>query len=275
MKMKGKKRTGLIAGLIIGYALLEPYWHKVKRYKLSHTQIPEGFDGYKIAFLADIHFGRTLKSKTLRKMVDKVNDWEPDLVILGGDYVMHKKHIYPCFKELSRLKAKHGVHAVMGNHDVVESFADTKKAMRLSNVNSINNDALWLEQNGDRIRLGGVGDMRTQTQNIEPTIKGTKFDDYIILVTHNPRYIYQLKPEDDINLILAGHTHGGQFSFIKHLSHIVPNFVDEATALSYLSGYKEKNGRHVIVSNGMGTARFAMRIMTRPEMVYITLNSTK
>ncbi len=271
-----KKHVYTILGLAVaGYAFLEPYWHKVKRYEIEHDQVPDNFDGFKIAFLADIHFGRQVNSKKLAQMVNDINKWGADLVILGGDYIMHKRYIYPCFKELSKLKPKYGTYAVLGNHDVTESIADTRRAMRLSNIKSINNAAYWIKHQGQKIKLGGVGDLRTQTQNIEPTIKDTVFEDYIILVTHNPRYLYQIKDKYDINLVLAGHTHGGQFSPLKHLSKIVPAIVDEAIAFTYLSGQCEKDGRDVIVSNGIGTAKFPLRIMTRPEMVYITLRPTK
>ncbi|OOB79170.1 MAG: hypothetical protein BEN18_04540 [Epulopiscium sp. Nuni2H_MBin001] len=273
--MTRKKLYSLLGLTVLGYAFLEPYWHKIKKYEIEHKQIPENFDGFKIAFLADIHFGRQVGSKKLEKMVKEVNRWGADVVILGGDYIMHKRYIYPCFKELAKLKSKYGTYAVMGNHDVTESLADTRRAMRISDIKNINNAAFWIKHKGQKIRLGGVGDLRTQNQHIEPTIKNTRFEDYIILVTHNPRYLYQIKDKYDINLVLAGHTHGGQFSPLKHLSKIVPAFVDEAIAFSYLSGQCEKDGRDVIVSNGIGTAKFPLRIMTRPEMVYITLRPSK
>ncbi|OOB80567.1 MAG: hypothetical protein BEN19_04255 [Epulopiscium sp. Nuni2H_MBin003] len=265
------KKKVIIASTILAYAFVEPYIRRIKKYKVEHAQVPPEFDGYKIAFLADIHFGRTINSCNLARMVDDVNRWKPDIVILGGDYVMDKKHIYPCFKQLAKLQTKQGIYAVMGNHDVVESIYDTKQAMKLSNIKSINNNAFWLKKGNSQIKLGGVGDLRTQRQVIEPTIGDTFFNDYIILVTHNPRYIYSIKEEHDINLILAGHTHGGQFSPLKHLSKVVPTIIDEAAALSYLSGITKEDTRSVIVSNGMGTAKFPLRIMTRPEMVFITL----
>ncbi|ONI46162.1 hypothetical protein AN642_00800 [Epulopiscium sp. SCG-B10WGA-EpuloA2] len=267
------KRKYLISGLLLTYAFIEPYIQQIKKYTISDKQLPKNFHNYKIAFLADIHYGRTINDNNLDKIINKVNKWEPDIIILGGDYVMDKKHIYHCFEKLANLKSKQGIYAVIGNHDVVESLQDTKKAMHLNNIKSINNNAYWIEKDNERIRLGGVGDLRTQRQLIEPTITGTSISDYIILVTHNPRYIYQLKDEYDINLILAGHTHGGQFSALKYLKKIVPPVIDEAAAFSYLSGRTNKNSSDIIVSNGIGTAKFPIRILTWPETVFITLKS--
>ncbi|OON96349.1 MAG: hypothetical protein ATN36_05735 [Epulopiscium sp. Nele67-Bin005] len=269
------KRYKILGGALLAYALFEPYWQQETKYHIAHAQIPQSFDGFKIAFLADIHFGHTLKNKGLSKIVKRVNDWKPDLILLGGDYITFKKHIEPCFDELSYLRAKHGVYAVMGNHDVVEGLEETEIAMQKANIKSINNSSLWIKQNGEKIKLGGVGDLRTQTQDIKKTTFDTKFEDYIILVSHNPRYVYQLKDEDDINLILSGHTHGAQFSFLKYLSKFVPEFINEKTALAYLTGKEKREGRDIIVSNGVGTAKLPFRIMTRPESVFITLHSYK
>ncbi|WP_029487920.1 metallophosphoesterase [Candidatus Epulonipiscium viviparus] len=267
------KKIYLIGGLILGYALAEPYIQRIKKYKIVSNQIPPNFHNYKIAFLADIHYGRTINAKSLTKIVNRVNNWNPDLIILGGDYVMMREHIYPCFKILSTLKSKQGIYAVIGNHDVMESLHDTRNAMHKYNIKSINNAAYWIEKGDQRIKLGGVGDLRTQRQLIEPTVSDTTINDYIILVTHNPRYIYQLKEEYDISLVLAGHTHGGQISALKYLGKIVPPVIDQAAAFTYLSGKTNKNAQDVIVSNGIGTAKFPIRILTWPETIFITLKS--
>ncbi|ONI41638.1 hypothetical protein AN639_03190 [Candidatus Epulonipiscium fishelsonii] len=267
-----KKLVMTAGALITTYALLEPHWQKYKEYTVNNIQIPSEFDGFKIAFLADIHYGGAIGEKNLSKIVDSVNNWEPDLILLGGDYISRRKHIYPCFNQLSKLRAVKGVYGVLGNHDVTEGLTDTINAMEKANIRSINNDGLWITKNKQKIKLGGVGDFWTQHQDLDKTLFDTKPEDYIILVTHNPQFVYKLNDKDDINLILSGHTHGGQFPLLKYLGKYVPADIDEKFALSYLSGKRKRHNRDIIVSNGVGTAKFPFRIMTRPEIIYITLH---
>ncbi|OON98085.1 MAG: hypothetical protein ATN32_04915 [Candidatus Epulonipiscium fishelsonii] len=267
------KRLAMTTGVLITtYALFEPYWQKYKEYEVINKQIPSAFEGFKIAFLADIHYGGAIGEKNLSKIVRDVNAWEPDLVILGGDYIARKKHIYPCFKQLAKLRAAKGVYGVLGNHDVTEGLEDTINAMKKAHIKSINNDAIWITKNKQKIKLGGVGDFWTQEQNLKKTLYDTKPEDYIILVTHNPQFVYKLNDKDDINLILSGHTHGGQLPLLKYLGKYVPAEIDEKFAFSYLSGKSKRHHKDVIVSNGVGTAKFPLRIMTRPEIIYITLH---
>lgn len=269
------KKRYLISALTLGYSLLEPYLQRTRRYSIIDEQVPINFNNYKIAFLSDIHYGRTIHDKNLMKIVNKVNKWNPDIIVLGGDYVMAKEYIEPCFRVLSKLKPKDSIYGVIGNHDVVEGLEETEYEMRNSNIKSINNSAYWIKRGDQKIKIGGVGDLRTQVQIIKPTIENTSIKDYVILVTHNPRYIYKLKKEYDINLVLAGHTHGGQISALKYLSKIVPPIIDQAAAFSYLSGKTHKNARDIIVSNGIGTAKFPIRLLTWPETIFITLKHGK
>ncbi|MGL4346438.1 MAG: metallophosphoesterase [Cellulosilyticaceae bacterium] len=263
---------GCSVGSLVLYSLLEPYRQRVKKYAVKSNNLPKSFEGFKIIFLADIHYGRTIRKKRMRNLINRINGLEPDLILLGGDYVISKKYIKPCFEMLSHLKSAYGTYAVVGNHDVEEGLGETMRAMKKAGIISISNDAIWLGE-FERIRIGGVGDLRTQKQILEPTLKGVKEDDFVLLVSHNPRYVYQLGPEVPIDLVLAGHTHGGQFAPIKHLGYVTPRSVSRRTGIEFLSGRKKSYHTDVIVSNGIGTAKFALRLGALPEIVEITLHS--
>lgn len=269
-----KKWTILLGGVavgILGYALVEPFRYTVKKYEINHPKVPKDFQGFRIAFLADIHYGRLSKAQYLNKVVNRVNFFKPDIILLGGDYITHKKYIEPCFSILNKLESKHGTYAVIGNHDVMESIEQTEYYMRKAGIHSINNDGLWIERKS-RIKIGGVGDLTTQKQNLIPTVHDLNEEDYAILVSHNPKYVYQLKEEDYISLVLAGHTHGGQFAHMKHLVNIAPERVNHKIGLKYLSGKYNKDDMDIIVSNGVGTAKFPFRFFTPPEIIIIELN---
>lgn len=263
---------GGLLGLTLVYSGIEPYWQKIRHYTVHNHKLPKDFNGFKIVFLADIHYGRTLKGNKLEKLIKKINDYEPDLILLGGDYVIKDKYIKECFNCLSELKAKHGTYAVIGNHDVVEGLDETLKCMRRANITSVNNDSVWIHKKS-RIKVGGVGDLWTQEQVLEKTTYDTTQEDFTILLTHNPKFIYELGEKDNVDLVLAGHTHGGQFTPMRHLGKVAPEHVNRATGLQFLSGKKHLDGRDIIVSNGVGTAKFPLRLMARPDIITITLKN--
>lgn len=260
---------------VLGYALVEPFRYIVKKHTIQHPNVPEGFEGLRIAYLADIHYGRATKSGYLGKIVDRVNAFRPDIVLLGGDYITHQKYIEPCFRTLGRLESRYGVYGVIGNHDVMEGLEETEKCMKEADIISVNNDAVWIERRKSRIRIGGVGDLTTQEQDLRPTLKNVKQDDYVVLLTHNPKYIERLGKDLPIGLVLAGHTHGAQFSAMKHLKKITPDKINRKTGLNYLSGKYTKGKMDIIVSNGVGTAKFPFRFFTPPEVIMIELYKEK
>lgn len=93
----------------------------------------------------------------LGKLVNKVNNLEPDIILLGGDYVhIDSKYIEPCFQELSNLKATFGVFGVLANHDHREGPELTRKYMTEAGIHLIDNKAYWIEKEGERIKIGGL-----------------------------------------------------------------------------------------------------------------------
>lgn len=261
---------GIFLLLIVIYALIEPHFQTVRTFNIKNSKIPSDFNNFKIVFLADIHYGRTLKETRLKRLVHKTNSFKPDLILLGGDYVTQNKYIKSCFEILKGLKSKHGVYAVTGNHDVIEGLEETLEGMKKANIVSANNDSFWIERK-NKILVGGVGDLNTQEQILENTISKASDDDFVILLTHNPKFIYEIYEDHHIDLILAGHTHGGQFSPAKHIGKITPEKIDRVTGLKYLSGRQKRYEKDVIVSNGIGTAKFPFRLLAVPEIIIINL----
>lgn len=272
--MKKRYKTLLLGGVgLLTYAFIEPFRYIVKHYEISHPCIPQVFDGYRIVFLADLHYGRMSKRRFFSKVVRRSNAFKPDVVLLGGDYITHKNYIEPCFRVLKQLQAKQGIYAVTGNHDVIEDLEKTLRAMKEAGIVCLNNKSQWLTKGNERIKIGGVGDLNTQTQCLKATTHDMKQGDYGILLTHNPKYITSLPPHTNIGLCLGGHTHGAQFASIRHLTKWLPKKYLQKSKLAYLSGKYERQDMDIIVSNGVGTAKFPFRFFTPPEMITITLNA--
>jgi hypothetical protein len=201
----------------------------------------------------------------------RVKALEPDIVLLGGDFVHQgKKYIVPCFKALARIRAKQGVYAVLGNHDHWESTRLSRKAMTHAGIVSLDNRGLWIFRGKERIRLGGVGDYWSGWQDVGPTLAGTDTDDFIILLMHNPDYVEHLKGRP-IDLALAGHTHGGQVTLFGLWAPVLPS----GHGQKYRSGLKIVNGIPLLVTRGVGTIFPPVRFFARPEISVVTLKCIK
>jgi len=254
------------------YALSEPFFVENKFYKYFSDEIPENFNHFKIVFLTDIHYGPFFSKKRLERLVEKVNKLEPDIILLGGDYVHRDpKYIAPCFDSLRNFRAKYGIYAVLGNHDHWEDAALTRKMILRSGFYLIDNEAYWVFVGKQRIKIGGVGDLWEDKQLFPSLVTDVKNKELFILVSHNPDYAEILKNEaaliDKADLMFSGHTHGGQITFFGLWAPL--------TASRY--GQKYKTGRinianmSVFVSNGIGTVTPPLRFFARPQIVITEL----
>jgi uncharacterized protein len=240
----------------------------VKKYKFINKDVPEEFEGTRIVFLADIHHGKCFSTEKLRGLVEMTNAMEPDIILLGGDYVdRDSARIESFFNEAADLNAPLGVYGVLGNHDRWTDGVLSEKCMEDAGITLIDNRAVWVEHNGARIRIGGVGDLTTSTQDLMPLIEGTHVGDLTILVTHHPDYMLVM-PKNLVDLMLCGHTHGGQISY---RGKWVPRWPGEAK-FKYLTGVIKEGNTTLIVSNGIGTVGPPIRICAAPQIWEITLS---
>ncbi|MFC1714784.1 metallophosphoesterase [Candidatus Poribacteria bacterium] len=260
----------LIGAVILAYTFIEPYWIETKIYDIK-GDIPNEFNNYKIVFLSDIHHGPYFSKDRVKKVVDKANKMDADLIILGGDYVhRNRKYIAPCFEELKNLKAKDGIYAVLGNHDHWEGKELSIQAIIGSDIRYIDNDAQWIYKNGSKIKIGGVGDYFEDKQIIGPTINDVSKEDFVILVSHNPDYVEDIK-NDKIDLVLSGHTHGGQITLFGLWAPIIPSKYGQ----KYRTGIVNTEYTKVMVSNGIGTITPPVRFFARPQINQIILKPSE
>lgn len=249
------------------YSLIEPFLLENKYYTVTNKKIPAYFDNKKIVFISDIHHGPYFSQNRVRKLVEKVNALNPDIIVLGGDCVSaNAKYIKTVFEELKNLHATIGVYGILGNHDNYEDGKLTIQSMQKDGFHILDNASEWIENNGERIKIGGVGDMWTENQNINPTIDDTKSGDYTILVSHNPDYAEHM-PVNKIDLMLSGHTHGGQIT----LFGLYAPYTASKYGQKYREGIIKKGDTEIIVSHGVGTVVLPMRFFARPDIVVITL----
>ena len=242
---------------------------KLCRYLFKCRDVPDEFNGFRIVFLSDIHHGRSFSVQKLKALVELTNHLKPDVILLGGDYIDHDPKCIPTFfQEATSFSAPYGIFGVLGNHDRWTDAALSAACMKKAGITLLDNNAVWVRKGEARIRIGGVGDLWTSTQDLEPMMEGTRSDDLMILVTHHPDYA-ELLPRNKIDLMLCGHTHGGQVTF---LGKWIPPWPG-AAKLKYLTGIVKEEGTTIIISNGIGTVGPPIRIFASPQIWEITLSN--
>ena len=262
--------TASLAGLAVaggGYSLLEAGWVRIERRSLKIPRLPPAFAGTTVAFLADIHHGPYTSLDYVNRIVALANALEPDLVLLGGDYVHQDgKYIAPCMAELAALRAPLGVFAVQGNHDTWEGRQPTSDGLGAARISELTNRGVWLERNGARVRLGGVGDLWTHTQDLDAALGDAKESDACLLLSHNPDFTEDLT-DPRVSMVFSGHTHGGQVVFPFMGAPIVPSKYGQ----NYLNGLCQGPLAQVFVSRGLGTITPPVRFCCRPEINLLTI----
>ncbi len=253
--------------LLFAYMMAESRWIKTTTYQISSSDLPPAFDNKKIVFISDIHHGPFLDIHRVEKLVRKINVIQPDMIALGGDYVHRdKKFIVPVFDAFKGLHAPLGVFGVLGNHDHWEGTMATKNQFKKCGFTLCDNTSLWIKCARDSIKIGGVGDLWEDTQIVKNTTHNVQKSDFAILISHNPDFLEEIG-DAPLDLILCGHTHGGQVTFFGLWAPLLPSRFGQ----KYRYGRQKSNNVDVIITSGVGTITPPLRFFCRPEVVVIRL----
>lgn len=273
---------GLISIIIIIYgSFIGRTQFDVKEVTYTSSRLPQAFDGYRIVQLSDIHIGSWHGNvSAIQKLVDLVNQQHPDLIVFTGDLVNHRTVELDGFQEiLAGLKAKDGVYSVLGNHDYgpyyhwkdkhaeAENLSDLKQRQAAMGWKLLNNEHDVLKQGNDSIALIGVeneGELPfSQHGDLTKAMRGTE-GMFQILLSHNPtHWRREVLPQSNVDLMLAGHTHGMQMKLGNYspASYIYPE---------WCGMYLEK-ARGLYVNLGIGYVGLPFRFGAWPEITVLTL----
>jgi len=238
---------------------------EVTRNEVFIDDLPEAFHGYRVAFLTDTHVVGFVRREFYRAVVDQVNRFDPDLILLGGDFVTWRRHI-PLMADvlLTDLKARDAVLAVLGNHDYWANGDEVKAAMSAKGVQFIINKSHVIRRNGAELPVVGIDEVYRGQPDVDAAFAGVKRGPRIG-VTHHPDLIDQV---DDrrIDLLVCGHTHGGQI----RLPFFGPLVVPSKHEGRYAAGFHRVGEVLMYVSRGIGAIP-PIRILCRPEVATFTL----
>lgn len=240
---------------------------RVKEETVAVNHLPEGADGLTVAVLADLHVDGITRADRIRKIVERTNALNPDIVIIAGDFVdgtvpVHGDDLRP----LADLKAGYGVFGVPGNHEYYSGYEEWMEFLPTLGIRMLHNE--HVQTGGGAVVLAGVTDpvagiMGKEEPDIRKALAGAPEKGVRILASHQPR----LAPEaaaHGVDLQVSGHTHGGMIAGIDRL---VARFNE-----GFVSGLYTVGNMKLYVSNGAGIWNgFPIRIGVPSEIVLIRL----
>lgn len=239
---------------------------EVTRHQVEIANLPPSFDGYRIAFLTDTHVAPIMRRSYYRDVVAQTMRFQPDLILLGGDFITWERHI-PLMAEvlLPDLNAPDGVYAVLGNHDYWSDADSVIAAMTARGVRFLINRSIDLHRGDDTIALAGIDEIYRGTPDVDAALARLDPQTPRIAVSHHPDVVDFLD-NHRIDLLLCGHTHGGQIRFPFFGSIVVPS-KHEAR---YASGFHRVANVLMYVSRGLGAIP-PIRILCKPELATFIL----
>ena len=238
---------------------------EITHHEVEIATLPPAFDGYRIAFLTDTHVASFMRRGFYREVVAQVARFDPDLILLGGDFVTWERHI-PLMAELllPGLEARDGVYAVLGNHDYWANADGVVAAMTARGVRFLINRSIDLQRDGQTIALAGIDEIYRGAPDLDATFGRLHRDTTVIAVSHHPDIVEKI--DRRVDLLVCGHTHGGQIRFPFFGPVVVPS-KHEAR---YASGFHRTGDVLLYVSRGIGAVP-PLRILCRPEVATFTL----
>ncbi len=190
--------------------------------EVALARLPESWDGFRIAQLSDFHYDDFFSVVPLRKAIDIVNRLRPDLIVLTGDFVtspVRRSHsrrasgaasaIEPCAQWLTQLRARLGILAVLGNHDVGTDGGHITAVLQSQGISVLTNRSVPLEHEGSRLWVSGVDDILEGRPNLDLALSGIPAAEPVILLAHEPDWA-DFVAHHSVDLQLSGHSHGGQ-----------------------------------------------------------------
>lgn len=223
---------------------------------------------YSIVQISDVHIGGLIDQKFIKSLVNRVNLLKPDIVVITGDLVdISLKYAIPALEELKALQSKYGTYFIVGNHEYLHGIDEIIKKVNSLGIKTLENENLYIGEKGKGFNLSGVYDnagyrMEHHEPDLEKALKNKDDNSPTVLLAHQPSFIYEVN--NRVDLVLSGHTHGGQIYPFQALVRLVQ---------PYISGlHQHTEDTQIYVNKGTGFWGPPMRLGASSEITYITVS---
>lgn len=250
-------------------------------YPVASEELPESFDDYRIAHVSDLHNAEIGDGN--EKLLAMLRDGEPDLIAITGDLIDSRNTDVEVALQFAEEAVRIApCYYVTGNHEArVSEYSELKEGLTELGVVVLEGERVELEQSGETITLIGVSDPSFQTDYLfgdsETVMQGSlqelinKDDGYMVLLSHRPE-LFKVYVEGGADLVLSGHSHGGQFRLPFVGGLVAPN---QGLFPKYDAGLYTEENTNMIVSRGIGNSILPFRFNNRPEVIFIELESDR
>jgi predicted MPP superfamily phosphohydrolase len=261
--------TGLSAAMAymyLGNQINDPVVEKID---IFIQGLPSALEGFRIVQISDIHYYPFTKLELVDRAVQMANELQPDLVLLTGDYVWHEvEAIFDMMPSLARLKARYGVYANLGNHDLWTDVRVVTQAFREIQMPLLVNQGLPISVGSDSLYIASLDDGWSGKPDLSAAMQNRPDGAPTVLLMHEPDLADEYSQDPRINLQLSGHSHGGQIRFPLMGALIYPYL-----SWKYPIGLYNINGMWLYTNRGLGTTNIPLRVNCAPEITELTLLS--
>jgi uncharacterized protein len=257
------------AGALATYALaVEPRWIEVTRPRIHVAGLPQGLEGLRIALLTDLHVGNATSLGTIRRACRATMRERPDLIAVTGDFSDSAEQFDRILDLLSTMQAPLGIFAVPGNHDYLAGIERWHQALQEHpSIHDLTNRAVVRKVKGANLCIAGVDDYSYGHPSLA-MLPPPEEREFTVLLSHDPDLAEHARRGDDqVDLILSGHTHGGQVRLPFIGAVINPAKRDDL----YEQGLRRRPWTQVYTSRGVGTVHYRVRFLCRPEVAVLHL----
>lgn len=262
---------GAAAALGLGWGLFEAQWVEFDEVEVPLARLPRDLDGFTVLHLSDFHLGTvSLNGRTLERAVEWARERDVDVVALTGDLLSRPSGESSLRRAIAALRARHGVYAVLGNHDIASTRDPFSRPAHVGAVSEagallLDDTSVILEVNGRSVQIaGGHPSVGWGERRLEKLADPTA--DLTVFLFHFPD-VTQWLPPAAYDLILAGHLHGGQICLPApggkiRLEHL---------RARHWEGLHETPAGMLHVSRGLGTSFVPFRFLARPHATKLLL----
>ncbi len=273
LNLAGKALLGTALGVVglLEYIGLETIWYKLNRFSLPLENLPAAFDGFVLVHLSDLHINSWTTPERLAEVVEMANRQQPDLIAITGDFIdarTEENQIPGITKQLSRLEAKEGVVAVLGNHDYWKDAGLVRQILGSSGVKELSNQVKVIKRGDARISICGLDDHMEAKDDLGAVLEALPEDGCAVLLVHEPDFADTSAETGRFALQLSGHSHGGQIYLPYYGPPVTPNL-----ARKYPRGLYQVGKMQLYTNTGIGMVPPLVRFNCRPEVAVMTLTN--
>lgn len=261
----------IIVGVLFYARFIGTTGLNTKEIVINDTNLNNSYDGLKIVHFSDLHYTRVITNTRVKELIDEINLLKPDIVVFTGDLIdtdstPSDENKQKLINFLKSINSTYGKYAVVGNHDYDNHLDLVKEIYNSSNFTLlVNNYDIIYNNNNDKIFIGGLDTVSFDLADIDSTMSyfiDNEDINYKIILVHEPDYTDTIISKyPSVNLILSGHSHGGQVRL-----PIVGGIINNSNAKKYNDEHYKINDTNLFVSYGIGVSRYNFRLFNRPSI---------